>query len=238
MNLSQSTNDAYPTAVRVGMLLACAGLHAALDELATAFERKGLQFARVVKLGRTQLQDAVPMTLGQEMGAYAATVWEDVQRLGEAQRLLHEVNLGGTAIGTRINAPPGYGPRAITELSRLTGFSLVQSGNLVEASWDMGGFVAFSGVLKRIAVKLGKIANDLRLLGSGPRGGLGEIALPPMQPGSSIMPGKVNPVIAEALNQVCFQVVGNDVAVTMAAEGGQLQLNAFGPLIGAMPEFG
>lgn len=231
VNLSQSTNDAYPTAVRVGVLLACAGLRAALAGLAAAFERKGRQFTLVVKLGRTQLQDAVPMTLGQEMGAYAATVREDVQRLDEAQLLLHEVNLGGTAIGTRINAPPGYGPRAITELSRLAGFPLVQSTNLVEASWDMGGFVAFSGVLKRIAVKLGKIANDLRLLGSGPRGGLGEIALPPMQPGSSIMPGKVNPVIAEALNQVCFQVVGNDLAVTMAAEGGQLQLNAFEPLI-------
>ena len=231
VNLSQSTNDAYPTAVRVGMLIACAGLLAALDGVAAAFDRKALQFAWVVKLGRTQLQDAVPMTLGQEMGAYAATVREDVQRLGEAMRLLHEVNLGGTAIGTGINAPPGYSARAIGELSRLTGFPLVQSANLVEASWDMGGFVAFSGVLKRIAVKLGKIANDLRLLGSGPRGGLGEIALPPMQPGSSIMPGKVNPVIAEALNQVCFQVVGNDMAVTMAAEGGQLQLNAFEPLI-------
>ena len=231
VNLSQSTNDAYPTAVRVGVLLACGGLSTALEGLAGAFERKGEQFAHVVKLGRTQMQDAVPMTLGQELGAYAVTVREDIQRLAEGQRLLYEVNLGGTAIGTRINADPAYGPHAIAELSRLTGFPLVQSANLVEASWDMGGFVMFSGVLKRIAAKLSKVANDLRLLSSGPRGGLGEIALPPVQPGSSIMPGKVNPVIAEVLNLVCFQVIGNDLAVTMAAEGGQLQLNAFEPLI-------
>ena len=231
VNLSQSTNDAYPTAVRVGVLLACGGLSAALGGLADAFERKGEQFAHVVKLGRTQMQDAVPMTLGQELDAYAVTVREDIQRLAESQRLLYEVNLGGTAIGTRINADPAYGPLAIAELSRLTGFPLVQSANLVEASWDMGGFVMFSGVLKRIAAKLSKVANDLRLLSSGPRGGLGEIALPPVQPGSSIMPGKVNPVIAEVLNLVCFQVIGNDLAVTMAAEAGQLQLNAFEPLI-------
>jgi aspartate ammonia-lyase len=231
VNLSQSTNDAYPTAVRLAVLLACAALTEALDRLAIAFHRKGEAFAHVVKLGRTQMQDAVPMTLGQELGAYAVTIREDIARLHEAQRLLREVNLGGTAIGTRINAPPGYGPRAIAELSTLSGFALVQSENLVEASWDMGGFVMFSGLLKRIASKLSKIANDLRLLSSGPRGGIGEIALPAMQPGSSIMPGKVNPVIPEVLNQVCFQVIGNDLAVTMAAEAGQLQLNAFEPLI-------
>ncbi|MBV9750654.1 MAG: aspartate ammonia-lyase [Acetobacteraceae bacterium] len=231
VNLSQSTNDVYPTAVRVGVLLASGGLCAALEDLADAFERKGEQFAHVVKLGRTQMQDAVPMTLGQELGAYAVTVREDIMRLAESQRLLYEVNLGGTAIGTRINADPAYGPLAIAELSRLIGFPLVQSANLVEASWDMGGFVMFSGVLKRIAAKLSKIANDLRLLSSGPRGGLGEIVLPAVQPGSSIMPGKVNPVIAEVLNLVCFQVIGNDLAVTMAAEAGQLQLNAFEPLI-------
>ncbi len=171
------------------------------------------------------------MTVGQELGAYAATIKEDMQRLDEASRLLCEVNLGGTAIGTRINADPEYGPRAIAELARISGFPLVQSGNLVEASWDMGGFVMFSGVLKRIASKLSKIANDIRLLSSGPRGGIGEYAIPAMQPGSSIMPGKVNPVIPEVLNIVCFQVIGNDLAVTMAAEGGQLQLNAFEPLI-------
>ena len=231
VNMSQSTNDTYPTAVRLSVLLSTGQLLRALDLLAIAFERKAEETADIVKLGRTQLQDAVPMLLGQELGAYGATIREDIQRLEEASKLLCEVNLGGTAIGTRINADPAYGKLAIAELARISGFAFVQSGNLVEASWDMGGFVMFSGVLKRIATKLSKIANDLRLLSSGPRGGIGEIALPPMQPGSSIMPGKVNPVIPEVLNIVCFQVIGNDLAVTMAAEGGQLQLNAFEPLI-------
>ncbi|MBV9784080.1 MAG: aspartate ammonia-lyase [Acidisphaera sp.] len=231
VNLSQSTNDAYPTAVRVAVLLSCDALGRALETLAAAFDQRAEATADIVKLGRTQLQDAVPMTLGQELGAYAATIREDVQRLQEASRLLHEINLGGTAIGTRINADPEYGRRAIAELAEISGFAVVQSINLVEASWDMGGFVMFSGVLKRIASKLSKIANDLRLLSSGPRGGFCEISLPAMQPGSSIMPGKVNPVIPEVVNQVCFQVIGNDLAVTMAAEAGQLQLNAFEPLI-------
>jgi aspartate ammonia-lyase len=231
VNLEQSTNDAYPTAVRLSVLLSCAALGRALDLLAVAFENKAAATAHIVKLGRTQLQDAVPMTLGQELGAYAVTIREDIQRLQGAAQLLHEVNLGGTAIGTGINADPEFGPRAIAELGRISGFPLVQSANLVEASWDMGGFVMFSGVLKRIAVKLSKIANDLRLLSSGPRGGLGEISLPAMQPGSSIMPGKVNPVIPEVLNQVCFEVIGNDLTVTLAAEAGQLQLNAFEPVI-------
>ena len=231
VNLSQSTNDTYPTAVRLSVLLSTAALSDALDRLAGTFERKAEATALIVKLGRTQLQDAVPMTVGQELGAYAATIREDIQRLNEASRLLCEVNLGGTAIGTRINADPAYGKRAIAELARISGFPLEQSANLVEASWDMGGFVMFSGVLKRIATKLSKIANDIRLLSSGPRGGIGEYAIPAMQPGSSIMPGKVNPVIPEVLNIVCFQVIGNDLAVTMAAEGGQLQLNAFEPLI-------
>ncbi len=231
VNLSQSTNDTYPTAVRLSVLLSIATLSGALDLLACAFEQKAAETASIVKLGRTQLQDAVPMTVGQELGAYAATIREDIARLSDASALLCEVNLGGTAIGTRINADPAYGHRAIAELSRISGFPLTQSANLVEASWDMGGFVLFSGVLKRIATKLSKIANDIRLLSSGPRGGLGEYAIPAMQPGSSIMPGKVNPVIPEVLNIVCFQVIGNDLAVTMAAEGGQLQLNAFEPLI-------
>ncbi len=231
VNLSQSTNDVYPTAVRLSILLARESLGSALERLAVAFEKQAAATATIVKLGRTQLQDAVPMTLGQELGAYATTIREDEQRLQEAARLLQEVNLGGTAIGTGINADPECGPLAIAELGRISGFPLIQSSNLVEASWDMGAFVMFSGVLKRIAVKLSKIANDLRLLASGPRGGIGEITLPAMQPGSSIMPGKVNPVIPEVLNQVCFQVVGNDLAVTLAAEGGQLQLNAFEPLI-------
>jgi aspartate ammonia-lyase len=206
-------------------------LRAALDWLAAAFEAKGAEFSAILKLGRTQLQDAVPMTLGQEFGAFAVTIREDMQRLDEASRLLHEVNLGGTAIGTGINAPRAFGPAAIAELGHISGFPFVQSANLVEASWDMGAFVMFSGVLKRIATKLSKIASDIRLLSSGPRGGLGEITLPPMQPGSSIMPGKINPVIPEVLNLVCFQVVGHDLAITLAAEGGQLQLNAFEPLI-------
>ncbi len=231
VNLSQSTNDAYPSAVRLAILFEVGALTGALDRLATAFAVQGERCAGIVKLGRTQLQDAVPMTLGQEFDAYAVTIREDVLRLNEAALLLREINLGGTAIGTGINADPAYGPLAIEALSELSGFPLVRSANLVEASWDMGAFVMFSGVLKRVASKLSKIANDLRLLSSGPRGGLGEIALPAMQPGSSIMPGKINPVIPEVVNQVCFQVIGNDLAVTMAAEGGQLQLNAFEPLI-------
>jgi aspartate ammonia-lyase len=231
VNLSQSTNDTYPTAVRLAIVLAQDALGAAMDGLALALERKAVEFSDIVKLGRTEMQDAVPMTLGQEFGAFATTIREDILRLAEASALLTEVNLGGTAIGTRINADPAYGPIAIAELSSLSGVKLSQSHNLMEASWDMGAFVMFSGVLKRIATKLSKIANDLRLLSSGPRGGFGEIALPPRQPGSSIMPGKVNPVIPEMMNLVCFQVIGHDLAITMAAEGGQLQLNAFEPLI-------
>jgi aspartate ammonia-lyase len=231
VNLSQSTNDTYPTAVRVAVILAKKGLAEALAQLASAFEAKAAAFADVVKLGRTEMQDAVPMTLGQEFGAFATTLREDITRLDETSDLLREVNLGGTAIGTRINADPGYGRIAIAILSEISEVSLVQSGNLVEASWDMGAFVMVSGVLKRSATKLSKIANDLRLLSSGPRGGFGEITLPPRQPGSSIMPGKVNPVIPEMVNLVCFQIIGNDLAITMAAEGGQLQLNAFEPLI-------
>lgn len=231
VNMSQSTNDTYPTAVRLAVLLGKGALSDRLDALATAFERKAGEFATVVKLGRTEMQDAVPMTLGQEFGAFASTIREDIQRLDEASKLLTEINLGGTAIGTRINADPAYGPFAIESLSRISGIAFVQSENLLEASWDMGGFIMFSAVLKRIATKLSKIANDLRLLSSGPRGGFGEISLPPLQPGSSIMPGKVNPVIPEMISIVCFQVIGHDLAITMAAEGGQLQLNAFEPLI-------
>ncbi|HQT68389.1 MAG TPA: aspartate ammonia-lyase [Acetobacteraceae bacterium] len=231
VNLSQSTNDAYPSAVRLAVILAQESLSLALDGLATSFERKSYEFAEVVKLGRTEMQDAVPMTLGQEFGAFAATVREDILRLAETSKLLTEINLGGTAIGTRINADPAYGPLAIEELSVISRIDFSQSANLLEASWDMGAFVMFSGVLKRIATKLSKIANDLRLLSSGPRGGFGEIALAPMQPGSSIMPGKVNPVIPEMVSLVCYQVIGHDLAITLAAEGGQLQLNAFEPLI-------
>jgi aspartate ammonia-lyase len=231
VNMSQSTNDTYPSAVRLAVLLAKDGLGQALEHLAASFDMKSAEFADVVKLGRTEMQDAVPMTLGQEFGAFAVTVREDIQRLNEAGKLLTEINLGGTAIGTRINADPAYGPFAIESLSILSRIDFIQSSNLLEASWDMGGFVMFSAVLKRIAVKLSKIANDLRLLSSGPRGGFGEISLPAMQPGSSIMPGKVNPVIPEMVSLVCYQVIGHDLAITLAAEAGQLQLNAFEPLI-------
>jgi len=231
VNLAQSTNDAYPTAVRLATLLGHAELSAALEDLAAEFAHRGLEFAAIVKLGRTQLQDAVPMTLGQEFEAFAINIREDVLRGDDMVKLFREINLGGTAVGTGINADPDYSQLAIAELARISGFEMVRAANLIEASWDMGAFVLYSGMLKRIAVKLSKIANDLRLLSSGPRGGLNEIQLPAMQPGSSIMPGKVNPVIPEVVNQVCFQVIGNDMAVTMAAEAGQLQLNVMEPLI-------
>jgi aspartate ammonia-lyase len=182
-------------------------------------------------MGRTQLQDAVPMTLGQEFSAFAHTLLEDVDRLGEAQALIRETNMGATAIGTGINAPPGYAELVRRHLSKVTGLELITAPDLVEATADTGAFVQLSGVLKRTAVKLSKICNDLRLLSSGPRAGLGEINLPAMQPGSSIMPGKVNPVIPEVVNQVCFDVIGGDVTVTLAAEAGQLQLNVFEPII-------
>lgn len=231
VNLSQSTNDVYPTAVRLAVLSASRELRAALDRLAAAFEAKGVDFGGVLKLGRTQLQDAVPMTLGQEFGAFAATLREDIARIGELERLFHEINLGGTAIGTGINAAPGYRERAVAHLARLSGFPLVAASDLIEACWDTGAFVLYSGMLKRTATKLSKISNDLRLLSSGPRGGFGEINLPNRQPGSSIMPGKVNPVIPEVVNQVAFHVIGADLTITLAAEAGQLQLNVMEPLI-------
>ena len=231
VNQSQSTNDVYPTAVKLALHASINDLRAAMGELVTAFLGKGNEFRDLVKMGRTQLQDAVPMTLGQEFAAFGHTIAEDIDRLGEAQALIRENNMGATAIGTRINAPAGY-PEAVRQhLSNVTGLTLITAPDLVEATSDTGAFVQLSGVLKRCAVKLSKIYNDLRLLSSGPRTGFGEINLPPMQPGSSIMPGKVNPVIPEAVNQVCFDVVGGDVTVTMAAEGGQLQLNVFEPII-------
>ncbi|WP_052499499.1 aspartate ammonia-lyase [Streptomyces vietnamensis] len=232
VNLGQSTNDVCPTALRLALDAHVGELLRALAGLRGAFEDKAAEFADVLKTGRTQLQDAVPMTLGQEFGAYAATLAEDEQRLAEVRPLLHELGLGGTAIGTGLNARPGYRERAVEHLRRLTGIPTLQSApDLVEATQDVGVFVHLSGVLKRVAVKLSKICNDLRLLSSGPRAGLGEINLPARQAGSSIMPGKVNPVIPEAVNQIAFEVIGNDVTVTLAAEGGQLQLNAFGPVI-------
>jgi aspartate ammonia-lyase len=231
VNLSQSTNDVYPTAVKLALHTVIEDLRRAMKDLAAAFLAKGDEFAPFIKMGRTQLQDAVPMTLGQEFTAFGHTILEDVERLGEAQALIREINMGATAIGTGINAPRGYAEAVRAHLSHLTGLALITAPDLVEATADTGAFVQLSGVLKRCAVKLSKICNDLRLLSSGPRAGLGEINLPPMQPGSSIMPGKVNPVIPEVVNQVCFDVIGGDVTVTMAAEAGQLQLNVFEPVI-------
>jgi aspartate ammonia-lyase len=231
VNLSQSTNDVYPTAVKLALHASISELQSAMSALAGAFLQKGEEFSAFIKMGRTQLQDAVPMTLGQEFSAFAHTILEDVDRLGEAQKLILEINMGATAIGTGINAPVGYAESVRRHLSRVTGLPLITAPDLVEATADTGVFVQLSGVLKRCAVKLSKICNDLRLLSSGPRAGFGEINLPAMQPGSSIMPGKVNPVIPEVVNQVCFDVIGGDMTVTMAAEAGQLQLNVFEPVI-------
>src|SRR5216110_1045213 len=231
LNLSQSTNDVYPTAVKLALHTSISDLHLAMIGLAAAFLHKGEEFSSFIKMGRTQLQDAVPMTLGQEFNAFAHTMLEDVDRLGEAQTLIREINMGATAIGTGINAPPGYAESVRRHLEHITGLPLITAPDLVEATADTGAFVQLSGVVKRCAVKLSKICNDLRLLSSGPRAGFGEINLPPMQPGSSIMPGKVNPVIPEVVNQVCFEIIGGDVTVTMAAEAGQLQLNVFEPVI-------
>jgi aspartate ammonia-lyase len=231
VNLSQSTNDVYPTAVRVALHKSLSGFRVELARLADAFGAKGVEFAPLIKMGRTQMQDAVPMTLGQEFMAFSHTLQEDVERLGEAQSLIREINLGATAIGTGINAPPGYAALACKHLAVIAEVPVMTAFDLVEATSDTGAFVQLSGVMKRTATKLSKICNDLRLLSSGPRAGFGEINLPAMQPGSSIMPGKVNPVIPEVVNQVCFEVIGGDVTVTMAAEAGQLQLNAFEPII-------
>ncbi|WP_173087828.1 aspartate ammonia-lyase [Devosia sp. 1635] len=231
VNCSQSTNDVYPTAARLAILLASRALMGVQRHLSEAFAERGRAFAGIVKVGRTQLMDAVPMTLGMEFSAFAATINEDIERLGQVSDLLRETNLGGTAVGTGINAPAGYREAAVSQLSAIFGMPLIPATDLVEASSDLGAFVTFSGVLKRIAVKLSKICNDLRLLGSGPRAGIGEIILPAVQAGSSIMPGKVNPVIPEVVNQTAYQVIGNDLTVTLAAEAGQLQLNVMEPVV-------
>lgn len=231
VNRSQSTNDVYPTAMRLAIVSQCEAFSAAQMRLAEAFRDRADAFRDIRKIGRTQLQDAVPMTLGQEFEGFGVTILEDVEIIGRLKHLLLEVNLGGTAIGTRVNTPDGYAEAVVAELSRITGLPVKLAGDLIEASSDTGAYVTFSSVLKRIAVKLSKICNDLRLLSSGPRSGFNEIRLPPVQAGSSIMPGKVNPVIPEVVNQVAFQVIGNDLTVTMAAEAGQLQLNAFEPVI-------
>ena len=232
VNASQSTNDAYPTALKLATWFGIQHLLAALAALRGAFQAKADEFAPLLKIGRTQLQDAVPMTLGQEFAAFAAMIADDEKRLRESAYLMTEINLGGTAIGTGINAPVGYVDVVIPKLAELSGVPVTQAANLIAATADTGAFVDVSGILKRIASKLSKISNDLRLLSSGPQAGIADIQLPARQAGSSIMPGKVNPVIPEVMNQVCFEVIGNDVAITMASEAGQLQLNAFEPLMG------
>jgi aspartate ammonia-lyase len=231
VNMSQSTNDVYPTALRLALHSKLENLLCEMTVLQGLFAEKGAEFADVIKMGRTQLQDAVPMTLGQTFDAYAVTVGEDIQRVMEAQALIREINMGATAIGTGLNAHPMYAAIVTQKLRELTGIPVSKAANLVEATQDTGAYVQLSGVLKRVATKLSKICNDLRLLSSGPRAGLNEINLPRMAPGSSIMPGKVNPIIPEVVNQVAFQVIGNDVAITMAAEAGQLELNVMEPLI-------
>ncbi|MBR1267298.1 aspartate ammonia-lyase [Bradyrhizobium sp. AUGA SZCCT0222] len=231
VNMSQSTNDVYPTALKLAAYGGIMRLVEAMAVLREAFERKSDEFRDIIKMGRTQLQDAVPMTLGQEFSTYAVMLGEDEQRLKEAVLLVCEINMGATAIGTGINSHPDYAGLVCRHLRSVTGIPVVTASNLVEATQDCGSFVQLSGVLKRVAVKLSKTCNDLRLLSSGPRVGLNEINLPPMQAGSSIMPGKVNPVIPEVVNQIAFEVIGNDITVSFAAEGGQLQLNAFEPII-------
>lgn len=230
VNLSQSTNDAYPTSLRVALYDYLSDLMKAMSYLKAAYERKAIEFKDIIKMGRTQLQDAVPMTLGREFKTFAVMLGEDIQRVSEARSLILEINLGATAIGTGINSHPDYPPIVAKHLQYITGANFVIADDLIEATQDTGAFVQISGVLKRVATKLSKVCNDLRLLSSGPKCGLNEINLPKMQPGSSIMPGKVNPVIPEVVNQVCYYVIGADVSVTLACEGGQLQLNVFEPL--------
>ncbi len=231
VNLSQSTNDVYPTAIKLAACFGILRLISAMDDLRASFAARARDFQSVLKMGRTQLQDAVPMTLGQEFSCYSDMLEEDIERLREAMALCCEINLGGTAIGTGINTHPEYARAVCRHLVDITALPLKTAPNLIEATQDCGVFVQLSGVLKRVAVKLSKTCNDLRLLSSGPRAGFNEINLPPVQAGSSIMPGKVNPVIPEVVNQVAFEVIGNDVTISFAAEAGQLQLNAFEPII-------
>ncbi len=231
VNLSQSTNDAYPTAIKIALIRSNEKLIEVLVELIASFKTKAVEFSHVIKMGRTQLQDAVPMTLGQEFEAYSVMLEEEISRLKQNVQLFLEVNMGGTAIGTGINADPRYSGIVIKHLREITGEPVVLATNLVEATQDTGAFIMYSSAVKRLAVKLSKICNDLRLLSSGPRAGFGEINLPPMQPGSTIMPGKVNPVIPEVVNQIAFKVIGNDLTVTLAAEAGQLELNVMEPII-------
>ncbi len=231
INLSQSTNDAYPTAVKIALIMRNKQLIKVLLNLISSFQDKADEFAHVIKMGRTQLQDAVPMTLGQAFSAYAATLEEEVDRLTQNVNLFLEVNMGATAIGTGINSEPRYSQKVIGHLRDITGMDIMLARNLIEATQDTSSFIMYSSALKRLGIKLSKISNDLRLLSSGPRAGFNEINLPPMQPGSSIMPGKVNPVIPEVVNQIAFKVIGNDITVSLASEAGQLELNVMEPIM-------
>ncbi len=233
LNMSQSTNDAYPTALKVAMLLYNDPLVREVELLAQAFRAKGVEFAEVIKMGRTETQDAVPMTLGQEFNAFAAALEAELENLRQAERALYVINMGGTAIGTGLNAPQGYAEKCTSHLAKLTGKKLVLAPDLIAATSDLQGFVIYSGALKSLAAKLIKISTDLMFLSSGPRTGINEITLPPLQPGSSIMPGKVNPVMPELMAQVGFTVIGNDLTVTLAQQGGLLQLNAYEPVAAA-----
>ncbi len=231
VNLSQSTNDAYPTAIKVTLYEKIFELISIMQLLSKSFSDKAEEFKHIIKMGRTQLQDAVPMTLGQEFHAFSSMIDEDIKRLREAQQLVREMNLGATAIGTGINSHPDYAKVVERKLQEVTGRPFITATDLIHATQDTGSYVQIAGVLKRVATKISKICNDLRLLSSGPRTGFNEINLPAAQPGSTIMPGKVNPVIPEVVNQVAFQVIGSDIAITLASEGGQLQLNVFEPVM-------
>lgn len=232
LNMSQSTNDSYPTSLKVAYLLRNDKLISEVQALADALRGKGNEYLRVLKMGRTEMQDAVPMTVGQELHSLAAGLEGEIRLLRDAEKYLYEINMGGTAIGTGLNAPARYSEKVAAHLATLTGKPIVPATDMIAATWDLQGFVAYSSALKSLAVKLSKTASDLILLSSGPRAGLSEISLPAMQPGSSIMPGKVNPVMPELVNLVAFRVMGNDFAVTLAAKTGQLQLNAYEPLAG------
>lgn len=231
VNCSQSTNDAYPSSLRLALYVKIGNLMEDIKYLEEGFAKKGDEFAHVIKMGRTQLQDAVPMTLGMEFHAYANTLSEEITRLDEARNLALEINMGATAIGTGICSPAGYTDTVIEELRNVSGLNVKKSANLVEATWDTGCYVQISGALKRAATKISKICNDLRLLSSGPRTGINEINLPKRQPGSSIMPGKVNPVMPEMVNQICFDIMGKDVTISIASEAGQLELNVMEPIM-------
>ncbi len=231
VNCSQSTNDVYPTAMRLALYTMITDFMGDMEYLREGFELKAKEFIKVLKMGRTQMQDAVPMTLGMEFSAWATTIGEDIRRVGEGRVQISDINMGATAIGTGINTPKGYAALVTRRLAEISGLPVFSAENLVEATFDTGAYVQISGLLKRFVVKLSKICNDLRLLSSGPYCGFNEINLPPRQPGSSIMPGKVNPVIPEVVNQVCFDVIGKDVTISMAAEAGQLELNAMEPVI-------